>query len=75
LPCTTKGWFRNQREDGVLHVNDPMSNIKGVGKGIQKLLKENDVNTIADLHGLDMHTMIDIAGRTKGLNIASLKLF
>ena len=58
----TKGWFKNQSEDGVLYVNDPMSNIKGVGKGIQKLLKENDINTIADLRGLDMRTRInDIA--------------
>ncbi len=58
----------------MLYVNDPVSNIKGVGKGIQKLLKENDINTIADLCGLDMQMMRnDIAGRTKGLNIASLK--
>ena len=34
LPHMTKGWFKNQREDGVLYMNDPMSNIKGVGKGI-----------------------------------------
>jgi hypothetical protein len=75
LPCTTKGWFQNQCEDGVLYVNDPMSNIKGVGKGIQKLLMENDINTIADLRGLNMQMMNNIAGRTKGLNIASLKQF
>ena len=75
LPRMTKGWFKNQREDGVLYMNDPVSNIKGVGKGVQKLLKDNDINTIADLHGLDMQTMNDIAGRTKGLNLASLKRF
>jgi hypothetical protein len=69
----TKGWFKNQREDGVLYMNDPVSNIKGVGKVIQKLLKDNDINTIADLHGLDMQMMNDVAGRTKGLNLASLK--
>ena len=69
----TKGWFKNQREDGVLYMNDPMSNIKGVGKVIQKLLKDNDINTIADLHGLDVQMMNDVAGRTKGLNLASLK--
>ena len=69
----TKGWFKNQREDGVLYMNDPMSNIKGVGKVIQKLLKDNDINTIADLHGLDMQMMNDVAGKTKGLNLASLK--
>ena len=69
----TKGWFKNQREDGVLYMNDPMSNIKGVGKVIQKLLKDNDINTIADLHGLDMQMMNDVAGRTKGMNLASLK--
>jgi nucleotidyltransferase/DNA polymerase involved in DNA repair len=50
-----------------------VSNIKGVGKGVQKLLKDNDINTIADLHGLDMQTMNDIAGRMKGLSLASLK--
>jgi hypothetical protein len=75
LPCMTKGWFKNQCEDGVLYMNDPVSNIKGVGKGIQKLLKDNDINTIADLHGLDMQPMNDIAGRTKGLTLASLKRF
>ncbi len=59
----------------MLYVNDPMSKIKGVGKGIQKLLKENDINTIADLPGLNMQIMNDISGRTKGLNITSLKQF
>jgi len=28
LPCATKGWFKNQRADGVLYANDPVSNIK-----------------------------------------------
>ena len=59
----------------MLYMNDPVSNIKGVGKGIQKLLKENDINTLVDLHGLDVLTMNDIAGRTKALNLASLKQF
>ncbi len=71
----TKGWFKNQCEDGVLYMNDPVSNIKGVSKGIQKLLKDNDINSIADLHGLDMQMMNDIVGRTKRLNLASLKRF
>ena len=39
------------------------------------MLKDNDINTIGDLHGLDMQTMNDIAGRTKGLTLASLKRF
>jgi hypothetical protein len=71
----TNGWFKNQHEDGVLYANDPVSNIKDVGKGIQKFLKENDINTIADLRGFTMQTINDIAGRIKRLNLASLTQF
>ena len=39
------------------------------------MLKDYDIKTIADLHELDMQTMNDIDGRTKGLNLASLKQF
>jgi hypothetical protein len=55
---------------GVMIQTMTASNIKGVGEGIQKLLKKNDINTIADLHELSMQAMNHIAGRTKGLNIA-----
>ena len=53
LPRSTKAWTKNQRKDGVLYLDNPVSKVVGVGTVAQNKLKARDICSIADLLGLN----------------------
>ncbi len=61
------------QEDGKLYLDDPVSRIAGIGKGIEKSLKDNNIMTVADLHGLNQQMMKSIAKTTRGLGLSLLE--
>ena len=61
------------QEDGKLYLDDPVSRIAGIGKGIEKSLKDNNIMTVADLRGLNQQTMKSIAKTTRGLGLSLLE--
>jgi hypothetical protein len=59
MPKKTKGWFVDSREDGMLHADDPVSRVKGIGKKVEELLRGNGIKTIANLLALTEETRSD----------------
>jgi hypothetical protein len=59
-------------EDRKLYLDDPVSRIAGVGEGIEKSLKDYNIMTVADLHGLNQQTMKSIAKTTRGFGLSLL---
>ncbi len=73
LSRESKAWIMDPQEDGKLYLDDPVSRIAGIGKGIEKSLKDNYIMTVADLRGLNQQTMKSIAKTTRGLGLSLLE--
>ncbi len=58
-------------------MNDSVDKIEGVGKIAKQRLNSNVIYTVGDLHGLqsEERLTVEIAKRTKGLPVASIKRF
>ncbi len=58
-------------------MNDSVNKIEGAGKIAKQQLNSNGIYTVGDLHGLHSkeRLIIEIAKRTKGLLVASIKQF
>ncbi len=50
LSRKSKAWIMDPRADGKLYLDDPVSRIAGVGKGIEKSFRDNNIMTVTDLH-------------------------
>jgi predicted flap endonuclease-1-like 5' DNA nuclease len=73
LSHKSKAWIMDPQEDGKLYLDDLVSRIAGVGKGIEKSLKDNNIMTVADLRGLNQQMMKSIAKTTRGLGLSLLE--
>jgi hypothetical protein len=69
MPKTTKGWFLDSRANGRIYADDPVIQVKGVGKKAEGLLQRNDINTVANLRALTKET------RPEGLTAKALKRY
>ena len=67
----------DERIAGMLYLNDSVDKIEGVGKIAKQRLNSNGIYTVGDLHGLhsEERLIVEIAKRTKGLPVASIKWF
>lgn len=70
-------WVKDERIAGILYLNDSVDKIEGVGKIAKQRLNSNGIYTVGDLHGLHSkeRLIVEIAKRTKGLPVASIKRF
>jgi hypothetical protein len=69
MPKKDKGWFLDSRVNGRIYADDPVIQVKGVGKKAEGLQRRNGINTVANLRALTKEK------RPKGLTAKSLKRY